>query len=166
MVGVVMPPGCPVNVAGLPRGRYRSVYIAWLPATPRERARCGSIETCVLSGCSLASRAGITCRWRGRSSCSGGPFLLAELPGAEHSRAGPIKGEDTMTAVENADVGRNARQLARSEECCWFEVVLRFRPFTHVVRCRNGYANTPYVPEVDDTFNGNKWRRREDGVER
>src|ERR1700733_3581529 len=123
-VVLVMPPACPVNVAGLPRGRYRIVYIAWLPATPREQARCGTIGMCVLSGCSLASRAGTICRWRGRSSCSGGPFLLAELLGVEHSQAGPIKGEDTMTAVENADEAQryDPRDIQDKWQARWAEI--------------------------------------------
>src|SRR5579859_571903 len=48
---------CHANVALLPRRRYRIVYTAWCLAERREPGRCGNLRMCVLSGCSLASRA-------------------------------------------------------------------------------------------------------------
>src|SRR5215471_21844419 len=79
-VGLVMPSGCLVNVAGLPRGRYLLVYIACLLATRRERGGYGTLKPCVVSGCSLPSRVGIIGSRRGRSSCSGEFFCWQSIP--------------------------------------------------------------------------------------
>ena len=53
-----------------------------------------------------------------------GAFLLAELLGAEHSQAGLIKGEDTMTAVENADEAQryDPRDIQDKWQARWAEI--------------------------------------------
>jgi leucyl-tRNA synthetase len=50
--------------------------------------------------------------------------LLAELLEAEHSQAGPIKGEDTMTAVENADEAQryDPRDIQDKWQARWAEI--------------------------------------------
>ena len=79
-VGLVMPSGCLINVAGLPRERYLLVYMACSLATRRELGECGILKPCVVSGCSLPSRVEIICRRRGRSSCSGEFFYWQSIP--------------------------------------------------------------------------------------
>src|ERR1700733_7254030 len=87
---LVMPPGCRINVASLPRERYRIVYIAWWHAKRRGGGGCGKLEVCVLSGCSLASRADLLAVTQSSARpllVRGEPFLLEQSTPVQ----GPLK---------------------------------------------------------------------------
>src|ERR1700730_5263242 len=86
----VMPPACRINVASLPRERYRIVYIAWCRAQRRAGGGCGNLEACVLSGCSLASRADLLAVTQSSARpllVRGEPFLLEQSTPVQ----GPLK---------------------------------------------------------------------------